>query len=133
MNLAPSYPPPFSGPPIKALELQTVAMAVGVGVWMSVAQSFEHSTGPIYRYMRAADELVWTGSLLFSALLWLAGTVAPLLWLRKLGLIVIANVWALMAACFVAGNPYAFTTFTYFALALSAGFSSLRLHHRPRL
>ena len=109
------------------IELQAPVLALGSGIWLGAAQSFEHSSGPIYRYMRTFDEWIWSGALVLAVLLWLAGTVAPVRWLRCLGLMMIGCVWLLMAGCFVAGNPYAFTTFTYLVLAFSAGYSSVRL------
>ena len=118
-------PPP---PPISGLEIQTLVIAVGAGLWLGVAQSFSHSAGPIYRVMRSVDEWTWTCALLLGAVLCVLGVLGGWLGVRKLGLVTIGLVWFLMAGCFLAGNPHAFTTWTYTALAFSALYSALRLH-----
>lgn len=114
-------------PSVRALEVQTLVIAVGVGLWLGCAQSFSHSTGPIYHYMRATGEWTWAAALLLGAFLSLLGIGTGGLWMRKLGLMLVSLVWFLMTVCFVAGNPYAFTTWTYTVLAVSAGYASLRL------
>ena len=114
-------------PPVRPLEIQMLALATGAGLWLGIAQSFAFSNGPVYRYMRTANEWTWAFALLLGALFCAIGIVAAEVRLRKLGLIVIALVWLLMSLCFLAGNPHAFTTWTYVVLAFSAGFASLRL------
>ena len=114
-------------PPVRALEVQTLVVAVGAGLWLGVAQSFSYSAGPIYRYMRAVDEWTWTCALLLGAALCILGLLFNFLRARQLGLMTIAVVWFLMAMCFLACNPHAFTIWTYTVLAISAGYCSLRL------
>lgn len=112
---------------IPKLEIQTLAIAVGAGLWLGVAQPFDHATGPIYRYMRLADEWTWATALILGATLCALGIGAGWSKLRMLGLMTIGLVWLLMALCFVFGNPHAFTTWTYASLSVSAIYSSLHL------
>ena len=105
-----------------------VLLACGYGVYLPAAGTFRTPQGPGLRALEhlalavapeLAAETLWGSVMIGGGLLALLGLVTGQIRMRQIAAVLLAALWALMAACFWTANPRSpgFLTYAVFALA----------------